>query len=225
VDPEKQKLVITVCVGLLVLFPVFNQVAYAVVDALTSADHETRMSDFFKSWDRIPEDRKLEYWDGRNVPPGQWDGSADDASIRGGAGGGGGNGGENGEDGTDPDEERPPPRRYIEEELYLFIGGATERQDRVSIGTGQDYAWLNITWAYAGFNGEADFQVYVAGQSEWQHSVGSANLPAFFAGDDDNDSIEEPGRAALEFAFTYKPVPLGAPTDFQVRITGTYLEP
>lgn len=222
-DPETQRLFTVALIGLLLFFPVFNQVARTAVDALTDAEHKAQLDDFFKSWDQIPDDRKLEYWDGRNPPPQHWqDGEPpDDVTTRGGTDGngseGGGNEGEGeGEEGEEGEEEQI---EMVEEVLWTFEGGAVAEDQREDLPV-NDYHWVNITWSYETFSGHADFQLIVSGEEAWREEVGSSEIPTLFASDNDTEALEDVGTAPMEILYDYDPV--NSPTHFTVTITGTY---
>jgi hypothetical protein len=220
-DPETQRLFTVALIGLLLFFPVFNQVAQTAVDSLRDADHKAQMQDFFKNWDDIPDDRKLEYWDGRNPPPGHWnDERHHDARIRDPNGSGGNGGGPNGTEGEDPDEVEPEYEQ-VTETIWSFTGTGTARQDRVNLPQ-RDYQTVNITWSYAQFTGEAEFTLYVGEQVRWSDiRLGSNGVPTFMNTNEGQRGYDDIGNTPMTIEYTYDPTM--APAGFEITITGTYL--
>ncbi len=228
-DPETQRLFTVALIGLLLFFPIFNQVALTAVETLTDADHKAQFEEFFKDWDSVPPDRKLEYWDGRNAPPGDWqDGDRDDDPTTrppdgGGPGGGNGEGGP-GENGEDPNETDEPRFEYTEEVLWVFDKDDADAGSDSEDLKQNDYHWVNITWHYENFNGRADFKLTVAGEVEWHGIEVGSDMPAVLADQSQRvESLENVGLVPMTVDWDYDPV--GEPTEFRVEIIGTYPVP
>lgn len=226
-DPETQRMFTVALIGLLLFFPVFNQVAQTAVDALTDADHRAQLDDFFKDWDHIPDDRKLEYWDGRNIPEGHWDGMDRDDDFRHRDPDNGPPGGPNGENENGNGEEENETEQevemvYHEEVLWRFSheGPSDTGNDPLQQ---RDYHWVNVTENYNGFTGQADFRLEIGGSDEWTLNEGSNTMPALFAGNQDTTEIPEVGNVPMMIHYDYQPT--GDPLAFEIVIVGTYLVP
>lgn len=222
-DPETQRMFTVALVGLLLFFPVFNQVAQTAVEALTDADHRAQMDDFFKDWDHVPDDRKLEYWDGRNIPEGHWDDMERDDDFSHGEPGTGPNGpGGEGENGEEEENETEDEARmeYREEVLWRFEGGNQWLEESEALQQ-RDYHWVNVSASYSMFTGYAEFDLESGGSVEWSLQVGTSDVPAVFDSDSDNESIPNLGTAPMTIDYVYDPS--GTPSSFEVEIIGTYL--
>lgn len=234
-EPELQKFASVALIGLLAFFPVFNQVKDTSLEALTDADHKAKWGDFFKDWSDIPDDEKLEYWDGRNKPPGG-DGDFDrdrlDDDFK--AGNGDGDDGDRDGDGVpdeddadpeDPEVGEKPRYRWVEEVLFTkdFSGQSTAEspgyQDIRSDTT--SYKYVNVSWEYRSFTGNAEFSLEVDGSRACcDRTVGSDQFPAVSESDTYAQSVADVGKDRLRFNYDYRPTV--APTSFVVTVTAAY---
>lgn len=227
-DPETQRLFMIALVGLLLFFPVFNEVAWTAVSTLKDADHQAQMDEFFKKWDHIPDDRKLEYWDGRNPPPGHSEGQGGDHNPRIGEGGGQGGNGEGGTgqggEGEEGETEPVQEQRVVYEErvLWQFDHNDEEgyRQDSLDLPQG-DYHWVNVSYDYTMFTGSAEFELTVGNDEGWYLPLGD-EVPVTMASGDGNKTIPDVGTAPLRVKYEYDPSLLSVGTSFIIVITGTY---
>lgn len=234
-EPEVQKLAVSALVGLMLLFPVFNQVQATSLEALRDADHKAKFKDFIKDWDDIPEDEKLSYWDGRNKPPGS-EGDFDrgdvddDARIH--QPDDGEPVGDRDGDGT-PDDQDPEPdnpavndhgrKRWVTEVLWEFQGGDARVTKTESLGQpGQYYEFLNATYSYSGFNGKASFDLKADNQVIWNLREELGGTYRVGAADSGSEFTQQTQAAVLTMEFDYDP--LSAPDQFIVTIEGAYSE-
>jgi hypothetical protein len=214
VEPELQKFSAVAIVGLLAFFPVFNQVKDTVLDTLSNADHEGTWSSFFKDWDEIPNDERLEYWDGRNKPPGG-DGDFDrdrldrDARIGNGNGGSNGNGGdEDGSGRNTTDDETDTEPRYQLVEIILWersFNGRVSDLDEI-IEVERPVESLNFTWNYSQWTGHARFELYADGSRAWDKNYGSSQVPMVLQTQISREAIDGTGTALLRIDWDYNPV-------------------
>lgn len=236
-EPEVQKLAVTALVGLLFLFPVFNQVQASSLEALRDADHKAKFKDFIKDWDDIPEDEKLAYWDGRNKPPGDGDFDRDDvdddARIHQPDQGEPTEGDRDGdgvpdEEDVDPDDpEVTEQRRKVHETVVLWRFEGDDRGDRDTVplpppeAAGDTYDNVTITWGYSGFTGQANFRLLSDGANVWEEDIQTgAGVYSVAAEDDGTENAENVPTERLEVVYDY--TPLADPNDFLIEITGTY---
>lgn len=234
-EAEVQKLAITALVGLLLLFPVFNQVQATSLDALRDADHQAKFKDLIKDWDDIPEDEKLSYWDGRNKPPGSGDFDRDrvddDARIRDpGPGEPKDSDGDGVPDSEDPYPDDPKANDQVKKVwhtvvLWTFTGPDDGRADTEAL-TGPPgvttYDYVNVTFDYSGFTGRANFILRASGAELWSEELGNGELYAFSETDQGNSSDQEVPADNLQIEYDYQP--LAAPDGFDIEITGAYVE-
>lgn len=234
-EPDLQKFSAFALGGLVLLFPVFNQVALTSIEALTDADHKAQFDDFFKDWDDIPEDEKLSYWDGRNKPPG--DGSFDrdkvddDARIDN-AGGQDPDGGDQSdrdgdgvsdEDDADPDDPEVGEGTVRWEEVVLWTCPCDRPQsfDDLSIDNAYELEFVNITFSYDQFSGSATFTLDADGDQIWSDQARpNAGVTNVGSSRSTNDSVRDVGTAALSITYDYQPI--GDPNVFQVEVRGAY---
>lgn len=243
-DPSLNKYASVALVGLVMMFPIFNQVAQTSLDALYNADHEAKLDEFFKSWDDIPDDEKLAYWDGKTKPPGGQDGEFDrddvDDDFKTKEGGPQPREGDRDGDGV-PDEEDPAPddpevkdeddvQRYERRRdiLWWFNGtGTPANVDDERIIVSRTYAQINLTYEWEDFSGNADFRLKdESGTEVAQAGVGNPNIPAFQQDQDyeEDRAVEDHGDDLL-MDYDYSAFANSQPDSFQIRVVGDYLVP
>lgn len=228
-EPELQKFYAVALVGLLAFFPVFNQVKDTSLEALKDGTSQGQWSSFFKSWDDIPPDERLDYWDGRSKPPGAGDDFDrgrvdDDARIDDGRGGPNGTDPDEDPEGneSDPNNETPPRYRLVETVLWeeSFDGRLSDGEHDIEIE--HDLVSLNFTWDYSGWTGEARFELYADESRTWNRAFGSPEMPMVAQNQNSKDTIGGTGTADLVIDWDYNPIT--TPTRFDVKLLGTYKE-
>lgn len=232
--------------GLIAFFPIFNQVAETSQDALRDADHKAKFKDFIKSWDDIPEDEKLSYWDGKSQPPGQ-QGDFDDSKID--------------KDGNFDEPKQPPPpdrdgdgvpdqddpdpddaRVHDDEsaqkmrtevvQLHQFVGEDRPLRD----GPGEDVSverpgddgeeWVLehvwVEWEIDSFSGTYQFRLSDEKAQRWAEDSGNGQLPR--ADHDEPKTSSEPFEPAtdMKFSYDYAPITGTAPDTFVVTVWAQY---